>query len=389
MKKLFSYLFFIAVSSNIYAQPTSSPIDKKATKETKALYKNLRSLMSKGIMFGHQDDPAYGVNWKYQPGRSDIKDITGDYPALYGFELGRIELDHTLNLDSVPFDSARRYIEQAYARGGVITISWHLNNPLNGEVAWAPEPGRAVASVLPGREKNTLYKSWLDKVATFVLSLKGKNGEPIPVIFRPFHELNGNWFWWGKDHCTPQEFEQLWHLTVSYLKDKKNIHQILYAFSTDKFSSKEEYLAKYPGDEWVDIIGFDSYQRKGGAEGNADYIKAMDTMLTMLDEIAVEKNKIPALTEFGYSEIPDSTWWTNVLYKAIGHHKISYMLAWRNAGYKSPTETEYYVPYKGQASEKNFIKFYQMPNILFQKNINYKMIYQTVPLSPSKYKLNK
>jgi hypothetical protein len=376
MKKFFFYLFLMVVSSNIYAQPLSGPIDKKATKETKALYKNLKSLMAKGIMFGHQDDPAYGVTWKYQSGRSDIKDVTGDYPALYGFELGRIELDHAVNLDSVPFDSARRYIEQAYARGGVITISWHLNNPLTGEVAWAPEPGRAVASVLPGGEKNTLYKSWLDKVAKFIWSLKGKKGEQIPIIFRPFHELNGNWFWWGKDHCTAQEFEQLWHFTVSYLKDKKNIHQILYAFSTDKFSSKEEYLTKYPGDKWVDIIGFDSYQRKGGAEGNADYIKAMDTMFTMLDEIALKNNKMPTLTEFGYSEIPDSTWWTNVLYKALGHHKISYMLAWRNAGYKSPTETEYYVPYKGQVSEKDFIKFSKKPNILFQKNISYKRMYK-------------
>ena len=54
-------------------------------------------------------------------------------------------------------------------------------------------------------------------------------------------------------------------------------------------------------------------------------------MLTMLEEIAQEKNKIPALTEFGYAQVPDSTWWTNVLFKALEKHKISYALAWRNA----------------------------------------------------------
>src|ERR1041385_8430323 len=69
------------------------PSDKKATKETIALYNNLKKLLDKGFMFGHQDDLAYGVGWKYEDGRSDIKDVTGDYPAVYGFELGRLEID--------------------------------------------------------------------------------------------------------------------------------------------------------------------------------------------------------------------------------------------------------------------------------------------------------
>ena len=93
-------------------------------------------------------------------------------------------------------------------------------------------------------------------------------------------------------------------------------------------------------------------------------------MLTMLEEIAREKNKIPALTEFGYAQVPDSTWWTNVLLKALEPHKISYALAWRNAGYKSSGEVEYYLPFKGQVSEKDFIKFYNNPKTLFQKDSN-------------------
>src|SRR5665647_2432709 len=109
------------------------PSDKKATKETINLYHNLKKLLNKGIMFGHQDDLAYGVGWKYIPGKSDVKEVTGDYPAVYGFELGRIELDHPVNIDSVPFDKMRGYIKTVYARGGVITLSWHLDNPLTGK----------------------------------------------------------------------------------------------------------------------------------------------------------------------------------------------------------------------------------------------------------------
>lgn len=187
-KTLFMVLILIHNASLLNAQG-NLPADKKATKETIHLYQHLRQLRQKGIMFGHQDDLAYGVGWKYQDGRSDIKDVTGDYPAVYGWELGHLELDSAVNIDSVPFDKMRHYIREGYDRGGVITISWHLHNPLTGKTAWDPAPG-SVASALPGGTSHELYVKWLDKLADFFLSLKGENGEFIPVIFRPFHELN-------------------------------------------------------------------------------------------------------------------------------------------------------------------------------------------------------
>ncbi|WP_233578001.1 glycoside hydrolase family 26 protein [Hanamia caeni] len=376
MKKTFSILFIVGflILDGLCLQ-AQNPIDSLAGKETKNLFFNLMKLKNKGIMFGHQDDLAYGVGWKYVPGKSDVKEVTGDYPAVYGFELGRLELDHEVNIDSVPFDSMRNYIRTIYKRGGVITLSWHLNNPLTGKTAWDSAPG-TVASILPGGEKNDLYKSWLDKVGGFIANLKDENSVPIPVILRLYHELNGNWFWWGGNHCTPEEFKQLWRFTVSYLRDTKNIHQCLYAYNTDRFNSKEDYLLKYPGDKWVDVIGFDIYQREGGATGNAQFVKDMDHMLTMLENIAAEKKKIPALTEFGYAQVPDSTWWTNVFYKALSHHKISYALAWRNAGFNKAGDVDFYVPYKGQISEKDFKKFSNQPGILFQKNLSFEKVYK-------------
>ncbi|HEY6979176.1 MAG TPA: glycosyl hydrolase [Chitinophagaceae bacterium] len=375
MKKLISFLLgpTVLFACNIlFAQ--EFPSDKKATKETVNLYRNLKKLLNKGIMFGHQDDLAYGVGWKYEQGRSDIKDVIGDYPAVYGWELGRIELDHPVNLDSVPFDKMKQLIHDGYERGGVITISWHLNNPLTGKTAWDPAPG-TVASVLPGGEKHDLYKSWLDKIAVFMLSLKGNKEENIPVIFRPFHELNGSWFWWGGKNCTPEELKQLYRFTETYLRDIKNVHNLLYAYNTDKFYSAEEYLERYPGDEWVDIIGFDIYQANNTAK-NEDFIHHADTMLAMLNSIAIERNKIPALTEFGYNNLPDSAWWTTTFLKTIASHKIAYALAWRNAGINEEGKYDFYVPYKGQASAQDFIKFYQSNKMMFQKDIAKEKLYQ-------------
>ncbi|MET0393563.1 MAG: glycosyl hydrolase, partial [Chitinophagaceae bacterium] len=258
------------------------PADAAATAETANLYHNLGKTLAKGILFGHQDDLAYGVGWKYLSGRSDIKDVTGDYPAVYGWELGGLELDQPVNLDSVPFDKMQAFIRTGYRRGGVVTISWHLHNPLTGKSAWDPADS-TVAAILPGGSKHALFKSWLDKVAAFMKGLKGDNGEFIPVIFRPFHELNGDWFWWGGRHCTPEEFKKLWRFTVSYLRNERQLHHLLYAYNTDRFASREAYLQKYPGDEWVDVVGFDIYQRNSS---NDQFITDIDNMLGMLEGIA-------------------------------------------------------------------------------------------------------
>lgn len=350
------------------------PIDHHATRETIALYHNLKKNLDKGFMFGHQDDLAYGVGWKYIDGKSDVHEITGDYPAVYGWELGRLELDQLVNLDSVPFDRMKAFIREGYKRGGVITLSWHLNNPLTGKTAWQPAPG-TVAAVLPGGEKHELFKSWLDKVAVFLLSLKGSHNEFIPVIFRPFHELNGSWFWWGGKNCSPDEIKQLYRFTVTYLRDQKNVHNLLYAYNTDRFRTKEEFLERFPGDEWVDVVGFDIYQANTIAKNEA-FIQELDQTLSILQLVAGEKNKVPALTEFGYGGVPDSSWWSQVLLKAIGHHGIAYALAWRNAGRKSATQFEYYVPYPGQVSASDFMRFYQEPRTLFQKDITKLKLYQ-------------
>ncbi len=357
-------LLLVAFSS--FAQSPDVPVDPHATGETIHLYRHLKTLAGKGFLFGHQDDLAYGFNWKYIPGRSDVKDVTGDYPALYGWELGRIELDHAVNIDSVPFDKMKQFIREGYARGGVITISWHLNNPLTGGVAWQPAPG-TVASILPGGEKNALYRSWLDKVAAFLQDLKGEHGEYIPVILRLFHELNGSWFWWGGKNCSPDELKQLWHFTVHYLRDEKKIHHLLYAYNTDRFSSEEAYLERYPGDEWVDITGFDIYQANNIAK-SGDFQQEFDKTLTLLEKIALARNKIPALTEFGYNGLADSSWWTSTFLQTLRGHKIAYAMAWRNAGYKKDGSYEFYVPYKGQSSSDDFVKFYKDSRTLFQRD---------------------
>jgi beta-mannanase len=84
--------------------------------------------------------------------------------------------------------------------------------------------------------------------------MKDKYGNPIPVLFRPFHELTGNWFWWCKNVCTPDEFKALWRFTVSYLREQKR-----YVYNTAGFANESDFMASYPGDDMVDVVSFDQY----------------------------------------------------------------------------------------------------------------------------------
>ncbi|GAA6766599.1 hypothetical protein AAFH68_25410 [Flavobacterium sp. CGRL1] len=145
--------------------------DKKATAETVLLYKNLNKLVQKGYLFGHQDDLAYGVNWKYENNRSDIKDVTGDYPAVYGWDIAGLEKDDANNIDGVPFEKMKQYIIEANERGGISTISWHFDNPATGKNAWDNTPN-SLKTILPGGENHQKFTSWLDKAASFFSFIK-------------------------------------------------------------------------------------------------------------------------------------------------------------------------------------------------------------------------
>lgn len=341
--------------------------DKKSTKELVVFYEKLTHLTEKGILFGHQDDLAYGVNWKYEAGRSDVKEVAGDYPAVYGWDLGGLENKSANNLDGIPFDKMRQYIKEAHQRGGVITLSWHINNPLTGKDAWDTTP-KSLASVLPGGEKHEKYKAWLDEGIQFIKTLKDRDGKPIPMLFRPYHELTGNWFWWCRNNGSPEEFKSLWRFTLEYFQ-QKGIHNLIYVYNTSDFKTKEEFLEYYPGADYADVLSFDKYQYTDPLKDNS-FVEDCQKQFKIMNEVAQEQHKIMAFAETGYEAIPYDKWWTDTLMKAIGDYKISYVLVWRNHGWQEKEKKmHYYAPFKGQLSEKDFVEFYNLERILFEKDV--------------------
>ncbi len=339
----------------------SATADAQASAPLRKLSQRLQTLLPRGVMFGHQDDMAYGVGWKYIHGRSDVKDVCGDWPAVYGWDLGHLELGRSHNLDSVPFDSIRAYIRWVHAQGGINTISWHGNNPASGGSAW--DTTLAVAAILPGGGAYNTYITWLDRLADFMHSLTTADGSPIPVIFRPFHEHTGSWFWWGQRQCTTTEFRTLWQFTFNYLCTQKQVHNLLYAYSAADFRDETDYLERYPGDAFVDVIGFDQYQYRNAE----DYQRLLRQRLQVLERVAATHHKIPALTETGLERIPQPTWWTETLLPVLRNYPVSYVLLWRNG-----RPDHYYAPYPEQASAANFRQFYADERTLFLEEVKNK-----------------
>lgn len=341
--------------------PLVNITDTLATRETKHLYLNLMNLTKRALLFGMQDVTGYGVGWSGDDDRSDVKSVCGDYPAIYSEDINNVERGGDL-------ERQRYRIVSAYNRGGVITFVWHQNDPKNrGFYNTDVNNERIVAQLLPGGSSHQYYKNKLRNIANFMKSLRGKNGETIPVIFRPFHEHVGNWFWWGPAYTTTQEYNSIWQFTVNFLRDSCNVHSALWAISPslDLVNKTGQYFNIYPGDKYVDIFGADYYF--GSSVSSTDKSTFLSN-LQMLARNAASRSKVVALTEVGQEALPTSDWFTNTLLPPFETDSVAssiiYAAVWRNA-----STTHHYAPYPGHPSAPDFVKFYNDSYTMFEKDL--------------------
>jgi len=257
---LYKYLIisgFIVLNTSLsFAQ-----IDKKATKQTKALYKNLGKIAQSQILFGHQHATEYGHGWYDDTNRSDVKSVTGSHPAVIGIDFSGFSGRPNEAIQKTKAD-LRKIVVDTYERGGVTTVAWHFSNPASkGGFYWKDSvSASAISMIKEGGSHHQQYKEILKTIAEFAHSVEAKDGSLAPMIFRPFHEFDGDWFWWGKSHCLKEDFVSVWQFTVTYLRDSLAVHNFIFTFSPDnKFNTEAEFLERYPGDNFVDMVGMDNY----------------------------------------------------------------------------------------------------------------------------------
>jgi len=352
---------------------TNYMVDANATKETIALFYNLKILAKTKVAIGQQD--AFNSFYQDAGGDSDIKKNTGYDPAVLGSDFSFItDKSNNNQADNWFYQQEIKItndVKTAYAKGIINTFSWHLREPYKEESFYAADmtseqKTTAFKSILPGGANHEWYKKKLDKIASVVLNLKGSKGELIPIIFRPFHEFDGSWFWWGANFCTADEYKTAYQFTVDYLKNTKGVHNILYAFSPDNsYLTAENYLSRYPGDKYVDVLGMDNYGDFAN-QGSTGVNKA-NAKLKMISNMALDKVKIAALTETGYRVTATTpsidNWFSSYLYSALNDNptfdlkiiSISYVMFWNN------NLDGYYVPNSSVSNAADFKTFVAKP----------------------------
>jgi len=176
----------------------------------------------------------------------EIHDHTSQWPVLVGTDYA--DFEH----GSLTFKAPNRAAVHYWNQGGLVTISAHLYNPANPKGGGLRDQGVDLNALLaPDTDTHARWMQELDLIAAGLKELKDAG---VVVLWRPFHEMNGDWFWWGaKD---PDTFIKLWRQMFDYFSQTKGLDNLLWVYSPNHGSKTTAY---YAGDHYVDLVGLDAY----------------------------------------------------------------------------------------------------------------------------------
>lgn len=283
---------------------------------------------------------------------SDLAGVTGTWHAPHYYAANRATLTAA--------------IKKHWAEcGGITVFSWHMDHPLCTygfkQAAYRYKSEGAdrdiIKHILEGtggpcgtgcidgktwREPFPNPRAWyfasLKDIAAFFNGLVDeKTGEKIPVILRYGHEMDGSWFWWGRTWCTSAEFRAFSRMTADYLRKECGTDQILFAYTPDRTWSEfgkegdagNTFLAYYPGEDYVDILGLDDYSIGHGDDAKVERsFQETVRKLRLMTDFAERHGHVAAVTETGGKNKRDDFWvWLHRVMTAEGV-KLAFVDTW-------------------------------------------------------------
>ncbi len=400
-------------------------VDARAIDATKNLYAYLKAVgESDSVIFGHQNDTHHKAGSKGEGfSESDTKDVTGSIAGVIGIDVLSLTGNEASEWNTPEADRIAHVADitrKAAAEGALITLSAHMPNfevidqrvkaydaaggvvdetknemvgywtTENGEKqynfsGYTPNTttGNIVQRIMPGQDLNYLYTDYLDLIADYAKSVEG---DGITILFRPFHENTGSWFWWGAAFCDEQAYINLFRYTVDYMKETKGVHNMLYVYGPgSEAANVTEYGARYPGDDYVDMIGYDLYHSGPTQASEPGYLQSISKQNQILRDFATAHDKLYAITETGVAdgdialkrtgnEVMD--WYMQLLDQITKDGGICYFLVWANFDENG----SFYLPYVVEKKENGvlhghemldeFIKFYNDGRSVFATDMN-------------------
>ncbi len=207
-----------------------------ADNNTKKLYDYINDVYGTAIITGQQEStwmgsPDYEMDY--------IFENTGKYPAIRGLDF--------MNND---FDGVVERSIEWHEKGGIVTICWHTGVISSGyQESKDDNPDFSKLLTEGTDEYNEMIESW-DKAAVALQELRDAG---VPVLWRPFHEFDGGWFWWGKGGA--ENFIKLWRMMYDRYTNEFGLTNLIWVLGY----CGEVKDGWYPGDEYCDIIGSDTY----------------------------------------------------------------------------------------------------------------------------------
>jgi mannan endo-1,4-beta-mannosidase len=237
------------------------PVNPNATPEARALLRTICAVSGKHLLSGQHNFPNHLSQHSDRTAA-----FTGRYPMVWGSDFG-----FTGGADKDSIEGREAMIEEAkrqHAAGSIITLMWHAVRPLEDEPVQPGEGWKGsvqakltddqwAALTTPGTELNRRWLAQLDVVARHLKKLREAR---IPVLWRPYHENNGTWFWWG-GRKGANGFQALYRMTFDRMVNYHRLDNLVWVWNANAPNGKNAgpYYDYYPGAQFVDILATDIY----------------------------------------------------------------------------------------------------------------------------------
>jgi mannan endo-1,4-beta-mannosidase len=256
-KQFLVFVLAAVLGSAGWAQTAPEPVNSHATPEARALLAYFYSISGKATIAGQHNFPNVGARW------TDMAyDLTGKYPGLFGGDFGFSAGEDKDSVLSRPAMIAEA--ERQYRNGAVITITWHEVWPTDDEPVSFKDSVQGHLTdaqwkelLTPGSPLNLRWRAQVDVIAGYLKQLQDAR---VPVLFRPYHEMSGNWFWWG-GRPGRDGSSALYRQIYTRFVNVHHLDNLLWVWNANtpngiNAGSIEDY---YPGAQYADLLSEDVY----------------------------------------------------------------------------------------------------------------------------------